>query len=192
MPLTSPSGASRSLLLIHADDPPQANRLATLASHYGHRTRILDRHDLLAQDEVVDGLLISCRSISAEIQQAMTASPAVAKVLFCRRLSAAQQAALLAKGVWLIPHSCREQELLESLLALARQLQMLLGDRERREQALLQQLEDRRWVEQAKGQLMQRHGLSEEAAYQLLRKTAMDQGKSLGGLARQLLQLLAR
>ena len=31
-----------SRLLIHADEPGQANRLALLVSHYGHRPQILD------------------------------------------------------------------------------------------------------------------------------------------------------
>lgn len=189
--LTSPGGVSRSLLLIHADDPQQANRLAVLGSHYGHRTRILDRRALVAEGEAADGLLISCRRLSAEIRIGLIERPALAKVLFCSRLSVAEQEVLLAKGVWLVPHDCGEQERIESWLTLARQLQMVLGDGVRREQDLQQQLEERRWVEQAKGQLMQRQALSEEAAYQLLRKTAMDQGKRIGVLARQLLQLLA-
>ncbi|MGL6349646.1 MAG: ANTAR domain-containing response regulator [Aeromonas sp.] len=192
MPITSLSGASRSLLLIYADDPLQANRLAVLGSQYGHRTRILDRHSLLAEGVAADGLLISCRRLNAESRIALSNRPTLAKVLFCSRLSVAEQEILLGKGVWLVPHSCSEQERIESWLALARQLLMVLGDAVRREQDLLQQLEDRRWIEQAKGQLMQHHGLSEEAAYQLLRKTAMDQGKSLGMLARQLSPLLAR
>ena len=36
-----------SRLLIHADDPGQANRLALLVSHYGHQPRILDTRQLL-------------------------------------------------------------------------------------------------------------------------------------------------
>ncbi|HHP5492660.1 TPA: ANTAR domain-containing response regulator [Aeromonas veronii] len=192
MPLTSLSDANRSLLLIHADDPQQANQLAVLGSHYGHRTRILDRHGMLVEGEAADGLLVSCRRLSTETRIVLSHRPALAKVLFCSRLSVADHEILLAKGVWLVPHRCSEQERIESWLTLARKLQMILKDGEQREQALLQQLEDRRWVERAKGQLMQQHGLSEEAAYGLLRKTAMDHGKSLGVLARQLLQLQVR
>lgn len=36
-----------SRLLIHADDPGQANRLALLVSHYGHQPGILDTRQLL-------------------------------------------------------------------------------------------------------------------------------------------------
>lgn len=190
-PSTLQSGASRSLLLVHADDPVQANRLAALCSHYGHRARILDRHALL-REEAADGLLVSCRRYCADIRLALTGRPALPRVLFCSRLGAAEQEALLASGVWLVPHGCGEQERIESWLTLARQLQQMLAEGAQREQALEQKLEERRLVEQAKGQLMRQHGLDEEAAYRLLRRTAMDQGKSLATLARQLLQVMGR
>lgn len=191
MPLNPPGGTRRSLLLIHADEAVQANRLAALGSHYGHSTRILDRHGLFT-DEAADGLLISCRSVTADLQLALQHHGALARVLFCSRLSAAEQERLLAQGVWLVPHRCGEQERIESWLALARRLQMLLGEGARREQQLTRKLEERRLVEQVKGLLMRNHNLDEESAYRLLRKTAMDQGKSLAVLSRQLLQVLAR
>jgi response regulator NasT len=50
-------------------------------------------------------------------------------------------------------------------------------------------LEERKWVERAKGILMQRRGLSEDDAYKLLRKTAMDRKLRLGEMARQLVSL---
>ncbi|VDS09816.1 putative transcriptional regulatory protein pdtaR [Paracoccus haematequi] len=47
-------------------------------------------------------------------------------------------------------------------------------------------LEERKIIDRAKAVLMKARGLDEEAAYGLLRKTAMDQGKRLGDVAQQL------
>jgi len=52
-----------------------------------------------------------------------------------------------------------------------------------------ERLDDRKWVERAKGILMRRRGLSEDDAYKLLRKTAMDRKVRLGEVARQLVSL---
>ncbi|MBX3529663.1 MAG: ANTAR domain-containing response regulator [Rhizobiaceae bacterium] len=48
------------------------------------------------------------------------------------------------------------------------------------------ELENRRTVERAKGILMRSRGLSEEAAYALLRKTAMNQNRKLADVAQSL------
>jgi len=51
------------------------------------------------------------------------------------------------------------------------------------------QLADRKVVDKAKGILMQRKGLSEDDAYQLLRKTAMSRNMRIADVARTLLTL---
>ena len=52
--------------------------------------------------------------------------------------------------------------------------------RMRRElEATKQALEERKTIDRAKGILMRRRGIDEDAAYGLLRKTAMDQGRKL-------------
>lgn len=51
------------------------------------------------------------------------------------------------------------------------------------------QLVDRKVVDKAKGVLMQRKGFSEDQAYQLLRKTAMNRGLRIADVARTLLAL---
>jgi len=51
------------------------------------------------------------------------------------------------------------------------------------------QLADRKVIDKAKGVLMQRRGLSEDAAYQLLRKAAMDRNLKVAEVARTLLAL---
>ncbi len=48
-------------------------------------------------------------------------------------------------------------------------------------------LVERKTVDRAKGLLMEQKGLSEEAAYKLLRKLAMDQNKRMGEVAQDLL-----
>lgn len=49
-----------------------------------------------------------------------------------------------------------------------------------------QQLSQRKLIERAKGLVMQRQGLSEDAAYTLLRKTAMAKGLKLADLAQRI------
>lgn len=49
------------------------------------------------------------------------------------------------------------------------------------------QLSERKLVERAKGLMMKTHGIDEEAAYSLLRKTAMDRKQKLAEVARELL-----
>lgn len=52
-----------------------------------------------------------------------------------------------------------------------------------------QQLADRKDIDRAKGWLMDRHGLGEAEAFELLRGQAMKQGVRLGDVARQVLSL---
>lgn len=52
-------------------------------------------------------------------------------------------------------------------------------------------LEDRKVVERAKGLLMARRNIDEEAAYQALRKLAMDRGQKLVEVARSVIDVLA-
>lgn len=51
------------------------------------------------------------------------------------------------------------------------------------------ELQDRKVIDRAKGMLMQRQGLSEQAAYEKLRKAAMDKGLRLGEVAQRMLDL---
>ena len=52
------------------------------------------------------------------------------------------------------------------------------------------ELQDRKTIDRAKGLLMQRQGLTEQAAYEKLRKTAMDKGLKLGEVARRMLDMV--
>ncbi len=51
------------------------------------------------------------------------------------------------------------------------------------------ELQDRKIIDRAKGMLMQRQGLSEQAAYEKLRKAAMDKGLRLGEVAQRMLDV---
>lgn len=53
--------------------------------------------------------------------------------------------------------------------------------------ALRQRLDDRKVIERAKGTLMLRHGLTEDQAFQRLRRTAMDSRRPLAEIARAVL-----
>jgi two-component system, response regulator / RNA-binding antiterminator len=50
------------------------------------------------------------------------------------------------------------------------------------------QLSERKWVERAKGILMEEIGLSEEQAYAHLRKLAMDRGQRLAQVAQRVVE----
>ena len=49
------------------------------------------------------------------------------------------------------------------------------------------ELHERKVIDRAKGLLMQRQGLSEQEAYQKLRRAAMDKGLRLGEVAQRML-----
>ena len=51
------------------------------------------------------------------------------------------------------------------------------------------ELQERKLIDRAKGILMQRQGLSEQAAYEKLRKTAMDKGLKLAQVAQRVIEL---
>ena len=73
--------------------------------------------------------------------------------------------------------------ILETALRRGRELQQL---REQLQQTRLQ-LSERKLVERAKGILMKQRGLSEDLAYQVLRKMAMDRNLKLVELARSVI-----
>ena len=52
------------------------------------------------------------------------------------------------------------------------------------------ELQDRKAIDRAKGLLMQRQGLTEQAAYEKLRKTAMDKGLKLVDVAQRMLDVM--
>lgn len=81
---------------------------------------------------------------------------------------------------------------------LGRSLLSLIGEQSQRLQcqanelaAMRATLEERKLIDQAKNWLMQQHGLSEEKAWQTLRKSAMDQNKRLPEIAQAIMTVAA-
>jgi two-component system, response regulator / RNA-binding antiterminator len=56
-------------------------------------------------------------------------------------------------------------------------------------QSAKSELQDRKTIDRAKGLLMQRQGLTEQEAYEKLRKTAMDKGLKLSDVAQRMLDV---
>lgn len=52
-------------------------------------------------------------------------------------------------------------------------------------------LRERKLIERAKGLIMAHQGMSEEEAYRFLRKTSMDQSRSMADMAQSILDLSA-
>jgi len=65
-----------------------------------------------------------------------------------------------------------------------------LADAKTEVQGLNTELKNRRTIDRAKGLLMQRHGLSEQAAYEKLRKSAMDKGLKVVDLSQRMLDAM--
>ena len=95
-----------SRLLIHADDPGQANRLALLVSHYGHQPRILDTRQLLTPMEQGTPCSSAADSSAPRCPRPLPlARPAAPLVL--RAAGGDTQLALLRQGVLLVPPPLR-------------------------------------------------------------------------------------
>ncbi|CCN49581.1 conserved hypothetical protein with ANTAR domain [Vibrio nigripulchritudo MADA3029] len=58
---------------------------------------------------------------------------------------------------------------------------------EKEVQALTQKLDDRKWIEKAKGTLMKMHHIDEEEAYKALRNSAMKSSQPIGQVAKNLM-----
>ena len=86
--------------------------------------------------------------------------------------------------------SISQDALVQSLKTLAH-CRLRMQQLRARAEKLSRTLEERKLIDRAKGQLMKRHGLDEEAAFAALRSSAMQHGISLGELARRLLLQLS-
>lgn len=77
----------------------------------------------------------------------------------------------------------RIRPILETAIARFRMMSQMQSELEAAKQAL----ENRKTIDRAKGLLIRAKGLSEEEAYQLIRKSAMDQGKRMIDVAQALI-----
>lgn len=79
-------------------------------------------------------------------------------------------------------HMNRIKPVLETAIARFQMMRQMQSELDAAKRAL----EDRKTLDRAKGILMRQRGLSEEDAYQLIRKTAMDQGRKVNDVAQAL------
>lgn len=108
-------------------------------------------------------------------------------VVFTERSDSAPLRAAVRAGVSAYVVDGLEPERVEPVLQTAllrfREFQALRQERD----AALAQLSERKHIERAKGILMQRRGLAENAAYQVMRRMAMDRGKRLAEVAESII-----
>lgn len=81
------------------------------------------------------------------------------------------------------------QERLQSILEVANARFEVMQDLRNQLAEAHGKLSDRKLIERAKGLVMKRRGVTEEEAYRMLRKMAMDRGAKLVDLARQVVEM---
>ncbi len=182
---------SFSRILIHSDDVAQANRLALLLSRYGHDPVTIRRPDPLQLPTTLDGVMLDCRVLTAEWRVLCIglAQRGLPVVLFSDQLGEHLHDQLMEAGLLLVPHRLMDKEPVEAWLKQARAQQAMLRRQQDAMADMAEKLEARKLIERAKGQIMQKHQLTEEAAFTALRKSAMEHGISMGELARRLLRM---
>lgn len=90
-------------------------------------------------------------------------------------------------------HADRIRPILDVAMARFQQDQALraeLADAKSEVQDLNTELKNRRIIDRAKGLLMQRQGLNEQAAYDKLRKTAMDKGLKVAEVSQRMIDVM--
>ena len=184
---------SFSRILIHSDDVAQANRLALLLSRYGHDPVTIRRPDPLHLPATLDGAMVDCRILTAEwrVLCMSLAQRDLPVVLFSEPLAEHLHDQLMESGVLLVPHRLQEKEPVEAWIKQARAQRAMLRRQQDAMADMAEKLEARKLIERAKGILMQKHQLSEDAAFNALRKSAMEHSLTMGELARRLLKMEA-
>jgi response regulator NasT len=187
-----PTDAVRVILV--DDDRERMNLLDAALTATGHEVvgRLLDTGDILGAVESLqpDIVLLDVNSPSRDTLESLgqiTRDRPRPIVLFAqnsdsetiRRAMRAGVSAYVVDGM----KPNRLQPVIEVAIARFQEFQ---GMRRELENAK-SKLADRRDVEKAKGLLMKRKGVDENAAYELLRKMAMDRNIRLGEVARSLL-----
>ncbi len=141
----------------------------------------------LVEDAATSALVALCDARLAQAQRELQAPDAVAAQAPGPSAAGAAWAAVTGPGA-LQPQGLGPlvgRSILDLVQEQAQRLQCM-GDELAAAQTALR---ERKLVERAKGLLMDRRGLTEEAAYRLLRQTAMHQHKRLGDVAEAVLQM---
>jgi two-component system, response regulator / RNA-binding antiterminator len=191
---TNQTSAARVRIILVDDDRERTGLLDAALTAAGHEVvgRLLDTDDILGAVGTLqpDIVLLDVNSPSRDTLESLgqiTRDRPRPIVLFAqnsdsetiRRAMRAGVSAYVVDGM----NPNRLQPVIEVAIARFQEFQ---GMRRELENAKLK-LADRRDVEKAKGLLMKRKGVDENAAYELLRKMAMDRNIRLGEVARSLL-----
>lgn len=179
-----------------------------LMTDQGDRTALLERAFSAARHHVVaairpdddlcfyvtqarpDAVVISLAApdpVLVQQLEKLSREQPVPVVVFAERSDNAPLRAAVKAGVSAYVVDGLEAERVVPVLetALARFIEFQSMRRER--DAALAQLSERKDIERAKGILMQRRGLPENAAYQVLRRMAMDRGKRMVEVAESII-----
>jgi two-component system, response regulator / RNA-binding antiterminator len=108
-------------------------------------------------------------------------------VLLVDRLSAAEAEDALRAGVAAYVADNLDLGRIRAVIQMATAQFRVFGEMKRDLDRARNELADRKDIERAKGLIMKRRGLDEAAAYKLMRATAMNQGRPIAAIARELL-----
>ncbi|WP_421996136.1 ANTAR domain-containing response regulator [Reyranella sp.] len=182
-----------SVLLID-DNPARAEIVETGLAAEGYRllARLGGTQDLATRvsELMPDVVVVSIDSPSRDTIEDMRRTTDVVPrpiALFVDRSDPATIAAAMAAGVCAYVVKGLAQDRVRSVVDVAvAHFNRYHTMREELDRARLS-LVERKAVDRAKGLLMEQKGLTEESAYRLLRKLAMDQNKRMGEVARDLI-----
>lgn len=191
MPLSFPS---QPIIVCCDSVNDQATLSSKLAPYYDHILACqLNQFDALLQKESVASVVVSWRQPSAELRMMVEACQAYQSplVVLLKQFQASDIKRLPETYDFvLLPFDTQFE--LKPWLEYAQQVRDKDSRVKKEVAQLAQQLQERKWVEKAKGLLMRLHGLEEEKAYQLLRKSAMQSSLPLAQVAKNVVQTLER
>jgi two-component system, response regulator / RNA-binding antiterminator len=110
--------------------------------------------------------------------------------LLVDRLSAGEAESALRAGVAAYVADTLDLDRIRAVIEMATAQFIVFGELKRDLDRARTELADRKDIERAKGLVMKRRGLDESDAYKLLRATAMNQGRPIAVVARELLGAL--
>jgi hypothetical protein len=136
----------------------------------------------LIEDAATSAVVACCDAAHAAAQSSLLDESSALQTMAAPAVLGGENAEL-ASGV--AHHGPLARTTMELLQAQTRRLQAMADELAAAQAAL----RERKLVERAKGLLMDRRGLGEEAAYRLLRQTAMQQHRRIGEVAESVLQM---
>ena len=188
---------SAPLRIVLVDEKPDRSsdlELALVACGYRVVARLSGRDDLRAciADLAPDVLIVDMQSPDRDVledMQRLHAEKPRPSVMFVDESDSESIRAAVRAGVSAYVVDGLEgrsvRPIVEVAIARFQEFELLRGELE----STKERLEERKWVERAKGILMRRRGVSEDEAFRLLRKAAMDTKTRLGEVARRLVSL---